>query len=105
MQFRVTVNPGYRANAGIAYQDLTLTLVDGAGDEVSVAAADVGNESLRFPSGLRRFSGHIVLQQLRFPLERFDALDLADVRAIVIDFDRTSKGVVDVADLAFSAGV
>ena len=29
LQFRTTVNPGYRANAGVAYQDLTLKLVDG----------------------------------------------------------------------------
>lgn len=105
LQFRATVNPGYRANAGVPYQDLSVSLVDGNGDEVSVAAADVGNEALRFPSGLRRFSGHVILQQLRFPLAGFDALDLADVRAIEIRFDRTNKGVIDVADLAFSAGV
>lgn len=105
VQFRVTVNPGYRANNGVAYQDLSLTLVDGSGAEATVDAADVGNEALRFPSGLRRFSGHIVLQQLRFPLDRFPAIDLADVRSIRIDFDRTSAGVIDVADLAFSAGV
>jgi hypothetical protein len=65
----------------------------------------VGNEALRYPSGLRRYSGHVILQQVRFPLEGFDALDLSDVRAIVIRFDRTSKGVIDVADLNFSAGV
>ena len=69
LQFRATVNPGYRANAGVSYQDLSVSLIDGNGDEVSVAAADVGNEALRFPSGLRRFSGHVILQQLRFPLE------------------------------------
>ena len=73
-------------------------------DEAGGAAADVGNEALRFPTGLRRFSGHVILQQLRFPLEDFDALDLADIRAIEIRFDRTNKGVIDVADLAFSAG-
>jgi hypothetical protein len=104
LQFRVTVNPGYRANAGVAYQDLSVSLVDGGGDEVAVSAADVGNEALRFPSGLRRFSGHVILQQLRFPLERFASLDLADVRSVVIAFDRTDRGVIDVADLAFSAG-
>jgi len=46
----------------------------------------------------------VILQQLRFPLEGFDALDLGDVRAVEIRFDRTNKGVIDVADLAFSAG-
>jgi hypothetical protein len=69
-----------------------------------VAADEVGNEALRYPPGLRRFSGHLILQQVRFPLDGF-ALDLSDVRAIVIRFDRTSKGVIDVADLNFSAGV
>ena len=105
VQFRASVNPGYRANDGTSYQNLSLSLVDGTGAEVTVAADDVGNEALRYPSGLRRFSGHVILQQVRFPLEGFDALDLSDVRALVIRFDRTSKGVIDVADLNFSAGV
>jgi hypothetical protein len=105
VQFRASVNPGYRANDGTSYQNLSLSLVDGTGAEVTVAADDVGNEALRYPSGLRRYSGHVILQQVRFPLEGFDALDLSDVRAIVIRFDRTSKGVIDVADLNFSAGV
>ena len=105
VQFRTGVNPGYRANESISYQNLSLSLVDGAGTEVTVAADDVGNEALRYPSGLRRFSGHVILQQVRFPLEGFDALDLGDVREIVIRFDRTSKGVIDMADLNFSAGV
>jgi hypothetical protein len=105
VQFRASVNPGYRANDGTSYQNLSLSLVDGTGAEVTVAADVVGNEALRYPSGLRRFSGHVILQQLRFPLEGFDALDLSDVRAIVIRFNRTGKGVVDIADLHFSAGV
>jgi hypothetical protein len=99
------VNPGYRANEGISYQNLSLSLVDGTGAEVTVAADDVGNEALRYPSGLRRFSGHVILQQVRFPLEGFTGLDLTDVREIVIRFDRTPKGVIDIADLNFSAGV
>ncbi len=104
LQFRVAVNPGYRANAGVAYQDLSLELVDGSGRSTTVIADDVGNEALRFPPGVRRFTGHVLLQQQRFPLARFDGLDLADVREIVIRFDRTTTGVIDVADLVFSAG-
>ncbi len=105
VQFRATVNPGYRANEGTSYQNLSLSLVDGTGAEVTVAADDVGNEALRYPSGVRRFSGHVILQQVRFPLEGFAGLDLTDVREIVIRFDRTGRGVIDVADLNFSAGV
>ena len=105
LQFRMAVNPGYRANSGVAYQDLSLELVDGGGRSATVTADDVGNEALRFPSGVRRFTGHVLLQQQRFPLEMFDGLDLADVEEIVIRFDRTTAGVIDVADLVFSAGV
>ena len=104
LQFRTTVNPGYRANAGVAYQDLSVMLVDGSGGEVTIAAADAGNEALRTPRGLRRFSGHVLMQQIRFPLDGFGALDLGDVREIVFRFDRTNKGVIDMADLAFTAG-
>jgi hypothetical protein len=104
VQFRTVVNPGFRANAGVDHQDLMLSLVDGSGEQVAVAAADVGNEALRFPSGLRRLSGHVILQQIRFPLDGFGALDLSDVREIVLTFDRTDEGVIDIADLAFTAG-
>ncbi|MGZ8629532.1 MAG: hypothetical protein ACXWZF_00990 [Actinomycetota bacterium] len=104
VQLRTALNPGYRANDGVGRQDLTLILVDGAGNEVGVTAAEVGNESLRYPSGLRRFAGHVLLQQLRFPLDRFAGVDLTNVARIVIRFDRTPTGAIDIADLAFTAG-
>jgi hypothetical protein len=104
VRVRVAVNPGYRANEGIAVQDLSLALVDASGNEVSVPASDVGDAALRFPRGVRRLSGHVLLQQLSFPLDRYGDLDLTQIRALVIRFDRTERGVVDVADLAFSAG-
>lgn len=104
LQFRAAVNPGYRANSGIRYQDLTVSLVDGDGAEVAVPASAVGNEALRFPKGVRRFTGHVILQQVRFPLEVFQGVDLSDVTEVVISFDRVDSGVIDVADLAFSAG-
>ncbi|MGH2631380.1 MAG: hypothetical protein ACRDHI_12610, partial [Actinomycetota bacterium] len=104
LQMRTTLNPGYRANNGVRRQDLTLELVDGAGTSARVVASDVGSEALRYPNGLRRFAGHVLLQQLRFPLDRFTGVDLANVVRVVIRFDRTSAGAIDVADLAFSAG-
>lgn len=104
VQLRATLNPGYRANDGVDRQDLTLVLVDTTGNESAVAAADVGNESLRYPSGLRRYAGHVLLQQLRFPLDRFAGVDLANLARIVIRFDRTPSGAIDIADLAFTAG-
>jgi hypothetical protein len=105
LQFRATVNPGYRANAGIAFQDLSVALIDGDGASISVPASDVGRQALRYPKGLRRLEGHVILQQLRFPLDAYASLDLSDIREVVISFDRVRSGVVDVADLAFSAGV
>lgn len=104
LQMRTTLNPGYRANDGVRRQDLTLELVDAGGGSAAVAASDVGSEALRYPSGLRRFAGHVLLQQLRFPLDRFAGIDLANVVRVVIRFDRTAAGAIDVADLAFSAG-
>jgi hypothetical protein len=104
LQFRAALNPGYRANTGIRYQDLTVSLVDGDGAAAAVPASAVGNEALRFPKGVRRFTGHVILQQIRFPLEVFEGIDLSDVREVVMTFDRVDSGVIDVADLAFSAG-
>ena len=101
---RTTLNPGYPANGGIRRQDLTLVLVDGTGAEAAVAAVDVGAEALRYPSGLRRFVGHVLLQQLRFPLDLFSGIDLTNVTRIAIRFDRTRSGAIDIADLAFTAG-
>jgi hypothetical protein len=104
LQMRTTLNPGYRANNGVTRQDLTLEVVDGGGSSAALAASDVGDEALRYPSGLRRFAGHVLLQQLRFPLNRFTGVDLSNVVRVVIRFDRTAAGAIDVADLAFSAG-
>lgn len=104
LQFRVAVNPGYRANSGIRYQDLSVSLLDGDGAGVAVPASTGGNEALRFPKGVHRFTGHVILQQVRFPLDVFAGVDLSDVREVVISFDRVEAGVIDVADLAFSAG-
>jgi hypothetical protein len=104
LQFRATVNPGYRANSGIRRQDLTVSLVDGDGAEAAVPASAVSDQALRYPRGVRRFTGHVILQQLRFPLTGFEGIDLSDVREVVVSFDRVDAGVIDVADLAFSAG-
>jgi hypothetical protein len=104
LQVRTSINPGYDVNRAYQFQDLSVVLVDGAGHRSSVAASDVGNDALAYPSGLRRFYGHVILQQLRFPLSAFTRVDLRDIRSVQIRFDRTMAGVIDVADLNFSAG-
>jgi hypothetical protein len=100
------LNPGYEVNLFVRYQDLAVALVDGDGTAVAVPASEVGNEALKFPLRRvrRRFAGHILMQQVRFPLERFEGVDLSDVRAVEFRFTRMRAGVINVADVAFSAG-
>jgi hypothetical protein len=103
LQFRTVPNPGYRANRGLARQDLAVALVDGSGDSAEVLASEVGNAALAYPLFGRYRLGHVILNQLRFPLSRFVGVDLTDVRAVELRFSRTQRGVIDIADLAFSA--
>jgi hypothetical protein len=103
LSFRAVTNPGYWWNENYGLQDLSVVIEDGDGDRTSVAAADVGNDALAFPivNRGRRTEGHVMLQQLRFPLSAFAGVDLDDVVAVEFVFDRTAAGVVNVADLAF----
>ena len=103
LQMRTALDPGYWVNR-VDFQDLTMTLIDGDGDRDDVTASSVGNDALAYPSGLRRFEGHVILQQLRFPLSAFDDVDLGNIRFVRFRFSRTDAGVIHVADLAFSAG-
>ncbi len=103
-QFRAALNPGYRVNRGVATQDLSVVLVDGAGAKAQVPASMVGGSALRYPPALHKYYGHIILNQIRFPLRDFSGIDLSDVRSVQLRFTRTDKGVVDIADLAFTRG-
>ncbi|MDQ3954260.1 MAG: hypothetical protein M3285_01745 [Actinomycetota bacterium] len=103
-QFRTVVNPGYDLNFGIDFQDLAVELVDGAGNRAEVIASDIGNEALEYPLKGRRRSGHVILNQLRFPLKRFDGVDMTDVSAVIVKFSRTRRGVINFADVVFSRG-
>ena len=104
VQFRAATNPAYFANHRGGIQDLVVTLKDGNGDSATVVASDIGNDPLAYPIG-RRGSGHYILNQLRFPLDRFAGIDLSDIRSVEIGFTRTDTGVVNVSDLAFSGSV
>jgi hypothetical protein len=101
LTFRTVVNPGYQQNRFVDYQDLSVALIDGNGDEVEVAASEVGNEALRYPIG-RRGAGHVLMNQVRFPLTGFAGVDLTDLRSVEFRLNRTSAGVIDVADVAFA---
>ncbi len=103
--FRTVPNPGYRANRGVDYQDLDLVLEDVDGARTAVGAADVGNDVLANPiQGGRRLAGHVIMNQIRFPLSAFAGVDLTRVKAVEIDFSRTERGVIDISDMAFIRG-
>jgi len=102
LTFRTVVNPGYDQNRRVDYQDLEVALIDGDGNEMSVAASEVGNEALRYPI-TRSGAGHVLMNQVRFPLSVFGGVDLSDVRTVEFRFTRTFAGVIDVSDVAFAA--
>jgi hypothetical protein len=103
-QLRTALDPGSWLNDGISHQDLVVVLEDGNGDTAEVGASDVGNDALANPFPTARSFGHIILNQVRFPLELFTGIDLSDIRAVEIVFSRVAYGKIHVADLAFSAG-
>ena len=102
--FRTTQNIGYETNRGIKFQDLSVVLEDAHGTRTAVAAADVGNDVLAYPI-TRRGAGHVIMNQIRFPLSAFGGLDPSSVVAVELAFDRTLQGVINVSDLAFMQGV
>lgn len=103
VQFRTAINIGYQVSQFAQFQNLVLALEDGSGARQGVAASEVGNEALAAPTG-RRFGQHVILNQVRFPLSRYDQVDLTDIRAVELRFNRTPEGVIDVVDLNFSSG-
>lgn len=105
LTFRTVPNPGYSANDGTAYQDLVVVLEDADGTRTEVAAADIGNDVLAYPlQGRRNPQGHIIMNQIRFPLSAFAGVDLSRVVAVELGFSRTDRGVIDVSDLGFMRG-
>jgi hypothetical protein len=101
--FRTAPNVGYDVNRGIQYQDLSVILEDANGSRAEIAAADVGNDVLAYP--ISRRGGHVIMNQIRFPLSAFGALDLSSIAAVELAFNRTEQGVINVSDLAFMQGV
>ncbi len=102
LTFRTMMNPGYNANYGTDFQDFDIVLEDINGAHASLAAADVGNDVLGMQlTGRRRPSGHLIMNQIRFPLADFTGVDLTHIRSVTFAFDRVASGVIDVSDLAF----
>ena len=101
-QLRAAMDPAQ--SFGVDYQDFVVVLEDVTGARAEVGASEVGNEALANPFPRRRGFGHILLQQLRFPLELFTGVDLSQIEWVEIRFSRLERGRIHVTDLAFSAG-
>jgi hypothetical protein len=102
LAFRTMMNPGYDVNRRVGYQDFDVVLEDTNGDHASVGASDVGNDVLGVQlEGRRRPFGHLIMNQIRFPVSAFQAVDLTHIRSVTFAFDRVASGVIDVSDLAF----
>jgi hypothetical protein len=90
-------------NTGVARQNLSVVLTDASGGTASVAASSVPNDdALIYPEGIP--NGHVIMNQIRFPLSMFAGVDLSHVTSVRLVFDQTNKGVVDVSDMAFTKG-
>jgi hypothetical protein len=102
-QFRAVPNPGI-APIRARFQDLNVALIDENGNTAEVTASEIGNEALAYPlTGRRRGVGHIILNQVRFPLAEFEGVDRSELEAVELRFTRTQAGVLSIADVAFSA--
>jgi len=101
LQLRAGGNFGYTVAFGTEVQNFVVGLRDGSGNVSNVPASLVGNDALEIPTGRFR---HFMLNQIRFPLERFHGVDLTDVVAVQMKFAATPSGVIDLTDLAFSRG-
>jgi len=87
-----------RNPAGIT-QDFDVALVDADGREAPVPAAEL---SRALVPGAGSIVAHVILDGVRIPPERYDAIDLRRVAAIELRFgQRTPRGSIDLADVAF----
>jgi hypothetical protein len=103
-QFRAVPNPGL-ASIRHRFQDLVVALIDEEGMIAEVTASDVGNDALAYPlEGRGRGIGHIILNQVRFPLTAFSGIDLTRLEAVELRFTRTQAGVLSITNVAFSRG-
>jgi hypothetical protein len=103
--FRTVPNPGFDVNHGIEYQDLVVVLTDEDGTKARLGASEVGNDALAYPlAGRRGEQGHVIMNQIRFPLDGFEGVDLTRLASVRLAFSRIPAGVIDVSDVAFWAG-
>lgn len=105
LQFRASVNFVDTRNPAGVPQDVSVTLVDGAGNTSTVLASDFSG-ALFYPPGddgrITLAVPKIVLNTVRLPLAAFKGVDLTDIGSILFQFDQTSQGALLISDIAFA---
>lgn len=111
LTFRSVVDFSDPRNAGATRIPLRVVLTDAKGRQASVSTSDYGVDpavpdllaTVSDPKthrvlGIRR----LLLNQSRIPVSAFRAIDLDDVRSVILVCDGTDRGAVDITDLSFS---
>ncbi len=100
LRLRAAVDPSDPRNPAEGKQDFSLRLIDTKGRSASVAVARYGHAvdapwSSTDAEGLKLF----MLNDIRVPLDQFKGVDTKNIAQVRIDFNRTDRGHVALADL------
>ncbi|MCU1353261.1 MAG: hypothetical protein JWM05_2470 [Acidimicrobiales bacterium] len=103
LSFRGALNFSSDLNPAGTDTNVQVALVDSTGRAAIVNAAAY-SRALRYPPGWTGGVGipKLLLSTVRLPLSAFSGIDLHNIRRVTIVFDRRSRGMVDVANLAFT---
>ena len=94
LDFTTDLNP-------FSTQDLSVVLSDTAGRQASVPASDYSS-ALFFPPGQEFEVPKVTLNMVNIPLSAFQGVDLQNIRAVRLDFNRQSSGTLLISDLMFA---
>ncbi len=104
LQLRAALDPLSPLNTPGEARSFSVTLHDTEGGSATLAVPPEA-PALAYPRGEimsdGRFSGHVQMSALRLPLAAFAAVDLTQIVAVELLFDRTPSGALFIADLGF----
>ncbi|MEV4316392.1 hypothetical protein [Actinocrispum sp. NPDC049592] len=103
IQFRAAVDYTSELNKPGAVQDLHVTVTDASGHTASAPAGQFG-KGLEYPptNAADDVVPHLLLNQIRIPLNAFTGVDLTQIRSVGLAFDATPSGTLTLADLSFT---
>lgn len=99
VSFRIAFDPAASANGGLAMQDLRVEVTDAAGHVAATLASAHSTALFVLPFLGEESPGHVLLDEVRIPIEAFGGIDPASVREVRLVFDATPSGEAHVADL------